>query len=749
MDDLDDLDLLRKKALESRKKESERDELRLHPDEDLETSYAARKKSARKKVAKRKSAKETSKKGEETPKAKDEPVAHFINPHGGFMAYSTLSLAVKRTSDMGHLSPISSDSPSPVNLHSTEEKLQALAAAAAAKSKPKPVESKPPATDKPVVQAKPVAATSVKSTKPDIVDKGKESKKEQAASSKPASKSKERRSRSRSSSSGSSSSFSSSSASSFSSKSSSSQRRKKRRHSSSSSSSSHSSSSLSTSSSSSSSSRSHRSSSSSGSGSRKHKHRSRQRSSKERQSHRRHSTEREHDKNRSRKRHDDRDNDNEGGRHFIRGSSRFISQRGRGRGDFHRPGGFQRDRNYPDGDRPQRFFQREPQDYRREVRVQRPFNRPSFGRGRQTFRPSFNPPQFRNVIVRSRGRDFRNQQQRPIGGRYRPGFQSDYRRPSDRFSNKRHREDDSPEYDRQRRRVHSESSDHHRSSRVEHRGSRSNYDSKIGAPIKESRDPGDRRPRSYSDSNHSRHSENKSSPRRPKSPAKSTGSRKSDDEEMEPELELQPESDLELEPSRMEIDALLEQPLSDIDTGVSNKKSDNGKNKAGKKRAASSSSSTSGSSSSGSSSSASSPDRNQQIKSPIRVSPERRDYKSKQGAVIRRNDENSHHTRSQGQKRFFTESASSLEKVSKRLRPDLALRLGPDPDLAQQQEDFVPTRQRFYNNSGPGRGDALEIARQFRLQKKQATRKVSVSKPISVCVTDTVDSSYPTLVYQK
>ena len=47
-------------------------------------------------------------------------------------------------------------------------------------------------------------------------------------------------------------------------------------------------------------------------------------------------------------------------------------------------------------------------------------------------------------------------------------------------------------------------------------------------------------------------------------------------------------------------------------------------------------------------------------------------------------------------------------------------------------EDFVPTRQRFYNNSGPGRGDALEIARQFRLQKKQATRKVSVSKPISV-----------------
>jgi len=44
----------------------------------------------------------------------------------------------------------------------------------------------------------------------------------------------------------------------------------------------------------------------------------------------------------------------------------------------------------------------------------------------------------------------------------------------------------------------------------------------------------------------------------------------------------------------------------------------------------------------------------------------------------------------------------------------------------------VPSRQRFYNNSGPARGDALEIARQFRLQKKQATRKVSVSKPTSV-----------------
>ena len=42
---------------------------------------------------------------------------------------------------------------------------------------------------------------------------------------------------------------------------------------------------------------------------------------------------------------------------------------------------------------------------------------------------------------------------------------------------------------------------------------------------------------------------------------------------MEPELELQPESDLELEPSRMEIDALLEHPISDhTDTRVSNKR---------------------------------------------------------------------------------------------------------------------------------------------------------------------------------
>jgi len=60
-------------------------------------------------------------------------------------------------------------------------------------------------------------------------------------------------------------------------------------------------------------------------------------------------------------------------------------------------------------------------------------------------------------------------------------------------------------------------------------------------------------------------------------------------------------------------------------------------------------------------------------------------------------------------------------------------------------DDFVPSRQRFYNNSGPARGDALEIARQFRLQKKQATRKVSVSKPISV-KTDVVEKLPPKIV---
>jgi len=35
-----------------------------------------------------------------------------------------------------------------------------------------------------------------------------------------------------------------------------------------------------------------------------------------------------------------------------------------------------------------------------------------------------------------------------------------------------------------------------------------------------------------------------------------------------------------------------------------------------------------------------------------------------------------------GQKRLHSEPDSSLDAVSKRLRPDLALRLGPDPDLS-------------------------------------------------------------------
>ena len=35
-----------------------------------------------------------------------------------------------------------------------------------------------------------------------------------------------------------------------------------------------------------------------------------------------------------------------------------------------------------------------------------------------------------------------------------------------------------------------------------------------------------------------------------------------------------------------------------------------------------------------------------------------------------------------GHKRLHSDPDSSLDSVSKRLRPDLALRLGPDPDIA-------------------------------------------------------------------
>ena len=35
-----------------------------------------------------------------------------------------------------------------------------------------------------------------------------------------------------------------------------------------------------------------------------------------------------------------------------------------------------------------------------------------------------------------------------------------------------------------------------------------------------------------------------------------------------------------------------------------------------------------------------------------------------------------------GQKRLHSDPDSSLDAVSKRLRPDLALRLGPDPELS-------------------------------------------------------------------
>ena len=58
-------------------------------------------------------------------------------------------------------------------------------------------------------------------------------------------------------------------------------------------------------------------------------------------------------------------------------------------------------------------------------------------------------------------------------------------------------------------------------------------------------------------------------------------------------------------------------------------------------------------------------------------------------------------------------------------------------------DDFVPTRQRrFYNNSSSisssqAKGNALEIARQFRLQKQKTTTKPSaVSKVVKSAATD-------------
>lgn len=53
-------------------------------------------------------------------------------------------------------------------------------------------------------------------------------------------------------------------------------------------------------------------------------------------------------------------------------------------------------------------------------------------------------------------------------------------------------------------------------------------------------------------------------------------------------------------------------------------------------------------------------------------------------------------------------------------------------------DDFVPTRQRrFYNNSSSTsvsqpKGDALEIARQFKLQKQKMTTKPAVVNKVAV-----------------
>lgn len=199
-------------------------------------------------------------------------------------------------------------------------------------------------------------------------------------------------------------------------------------------------------------------------------------------------------------------------------------------------------------------------EYQRDVRIQRPFNRPGFGRGRQGFRQNFNSPPFRNMNFRGRGGGFRNQQQqqRPFGLRQRLDTQSNYRS-NERFVRKR---DDSrsPDHGRHHRRESIER--HHQSSRDEHRSSRTRYDSKIGPPIKESRDAVERRPRTFSESNQSKYSD-KSPERPPRSPLE-PANRMESEEESEAELELQPESDLELAPPRREVDSHVQQhPDSD------------------------------------------------------------------------------------------------------------------------------------------------------------------------------------------
>lgn len=395
-------------------------------------------------------------------------------------------------------------------------------------------------SEKPVT--KPVAADQPKVT----VSKAEQEPKKQPVARKPLSKPQRKDSRSRSSSSDSSSSFSSSSGSSFSSHSSASRHRKRRRRSSSSSSSSRSSSSLSSSSSSSSSSRSRRSSSS-----RKRERRSKRHGSEQRRNAHRRSVERNHDSHRSRNKIS-RPDDNTNHWQNSRGQ-RFISQRGRER-DFYKPGGFQRDRFYSDGGR---FHRNDPQEYQRDLRIQRPFTRP-YGRGRAGFRQNFNSPPFRNTNFRGRGRDFRNQQQqRPFGLRHRLDSQPNFRS-NERFIRRRDDDSRSPEHGRQHRR---ESVERHQSSRSERRSPHTRYDSKIGAPIKESRDPVERRPRTFSESNQSRYSD-KSPEKRSRSPSKSPD-RMQSEEESEAELELQPESDPELAPPKRVVNSHVHHPDSD------------------------------------------------------------------------------------------------------------------------------------------------------------------------------------------
>lgn len=173
-------------------------------------------------------------------------------------------------------------------------------------------------------------------------------------------------------------------------------------------------------------------------------------------------------------------------------------------------------------------------------------------------RQNFSSPQFRNTNFRGRGRDFRS---RPFGLRHRLDSQPNFRS-NERFVRRRDDDSRSPEHgSRQHRRG--SSVERHQSSRSDRRSPHTRYDSKIGAPIKESRDHVERRPRAYSESNHSRYSD-RSPERRSRSPIKSTDRVHSEEEEdSEAELELQPESDLELAPPKRVVNSHVHHSDSD------------------------------------------------------------------------------------------------------------------------------------------------------------------------------------------